>query len=255
VSEKKRWLLVVVFATAMAWMESATVAYLRTLVDRIEPYQINPLPIAPNLGEAELVREIATLIMLFAAGWLSGNTRHKRVGYTLIAFGVWDILYYVFLKIIVDWPYSIGDWDILFLLPLPWWGLVIAPASIAAMMVITGTLITQFKQSNQPIWPSRWAWRLNLIGAALALYVFMSDALRLLGDGIETIRSVLPSSFNWPLFILASILVAAPIGDMFKQIWKGRNVHQERAGISRQVNFGASTIFLILLYKLISSDT
>ena len=42
-----------------------------------------------------------------------------------MAFGIWDIFYYVFLKIIYDWPKSLFDWDILFLIPLPWWGPVI----------------------------------------------------------------------------------------------------------------------------------
>ena len=36
---RTRWLTVATFATAMAWLEAATVYYIRTLVDRIEPYQ------------------------------------------------------------------------------------------------------------------------------------------------------------------------------------------------------------------------
>jgi len=32
------WLTVVIFAMAMAWVESAVVYYLRTHIDRIEPY-------------------------------------------------------------------------------------------------------------------------------------------------------------------------------------------------------------------------
>src|SRR4051812_17625992 len=39
-----RWCLVVVFAAGMAWVEAASVYYLRAMVDRIEPYQMNPLP-------------------------------------------------------------------------------------------------------------------------------------------------------------------------------------------------------------------
>ena len=35
----KRWAVVVLFAEAMAWVESAVVFYLRTMIDRIEPYQ------------------------------------------------------------------------------------------------------------------------------------------------------------------------------------------------------------------------
>ena len=60
-SEGPRWLAVVLFAVSMAWMEAATVVYLRRLVGRIEPYQPDPLPLDPALGATELVREAATM--------------------------------------------------------------------------------------------------------------------------------------------------------------------------------------------------
>jgi hypothetical protein len=76
-----RWLAVAAFAIAMAWLESATVYYLRTLVDRIEPYQPNPLPIQGTLGQVELVREAATLLMLLILGVLA-ERRGGRAGAT-----------------------------------------------------------------------------------------------------------------------------------------------------------------------------
>src|SRR6476619_1365482 len=141
--ERSRWLTVATFAVGMAWLEAATVYYLRAMVDRIEPYQPNPLPIRGVLGEVELVREAATLLMLLTIGMLAGRTGRARLGYTAIAFGVWDILYYVFLRIICGWPRSLFDWDILFLLPLPWWGPVLAPCCIATLMILWGTYATQ----------------------------------------------------------------------------------------------------------------
>src|SRR5690348_10530003 len=125
--ERTRWLLVVAFGIAMAWLESATVYYLRVMVDRVNPYQADPLPIRGILGPVELVREAATLVMLLAVGALAGRTWRTRIGYTAIAFGIWDIFYYVFLNVICGWPASVFDWDVLFLLPLPWWGPVLAP--------------------------------------------------------------------------------------------------------------------------------
>ncbi len=66
----QRWAVVILFAAAMAWVESAVVLDLRTLVSRIQPYQANPLPQSANLGTAEVVREAATLVMLRPwAGW------------------------------------------------------------------------------------------------------------------------------------------------------------------------------------------
>jgi hypothetical protein len=41
---RKNWWLVAVFALAMAWMEAATVVYLRVLVGHLDPYQAEPLP-------------------------------------------------------------------------------------------------------------------------------------------------------------------------------------------------------------------
>jgi hypothetical protein len=218
-TEKKRLLVVMIFALAMAWFESATVTYLRMLVGRIDPYQARPLPISVGLGQAEIVREAATLIMLFTVGWLAGRSWRSRLGYSMIAFGVWDIFYYVFLIPISGWPHSIFDWDVLFLIPLPWWGPVIAPCLIALMMIIGGTLVSQFDQPDRPIWPNRWAWLMNLSGVFVALYVFMADAIRVSIEGAQAVRDILPQAFNWPLFSIALVLMAAPIVDVSRKIW------------------------------------
>jgi hypothetical protein len=217
--ERTRWITVVIFSLAMAWMESATVTYLRTLTNRIDPYQARPLPIATGLGQAEVVREAATLIMLFTVGWLAGRSWRSRLGYAMIAFGLWDIFYYVFLIPISGWPHSIFDWDVLFLIPLPWWGPVIAPCLIAALMIIGGTLVSLHDQPDRPIWPGRWAWLMNISGVIVALYVFMADAIRVSIEGLQAVRDLLPQSFNWPLFIVALVLMTAPIVDVSRKIW------------------------------------
>jgi hypothetical protein len=85
---RTRWLLVVVFAIGMAWVEAATVYYLRVMVDRLDPYQANPLPMSGILEQVELAREAATLVMLLTIGMLAGRTGRTRLGYTAIAFGV-----------------------------------------------------------------------------------------------------------------------------------------------------------------------
>ncbi len=207
---RRLWLVVVLFAVAMAWVEAASVYYIRVVVDRIVPYQPNPLPVAGVLGAVELVREAATLVMLVTVGILAGGTWQQRLGYTSIAFGVWDILYYVFLRVMSGWPTSLLDWDILFLLPLPWWGPVLAPVSIAVLLVVWGTFATQASEraAASPLTPTLWA--LNGLGMGLALYVFMADAVRALPQGLEATTQVLPTSFNWPLFGLALVLMVAP---------------------------------------------
>jgi hypothetical protein len=212
-SSRGRWCLVVTFATAMAWMEAATVFYIRTLVGRIEPYQANPLPLygpLGRLGNVELWREAATLVMLAAIGWLAGRAWRERAGYAALAFGVWDVLYYVFLRPMSGWPSTLFDWDILFLLPLPWWGPVLAPVSIAVLMILWGTLVTQVSDEKAP----RWSWALAASGGVLALGVFMADALRVLPEGRDAILRVLPAAFNWPLFSAALALMAAPVAHL-----------------------------------------
>ena len=208
--ERARWSGVVVFAIAMAWFEAACVYYLRVMVDRIDPYQANPLPLHGAIGQVELVREAATLVMLATLGMLVGRTGHARLGYTAIAFGVWDIFYYVFLRMMTDWPRSLFDWDILFLLPLPWWGPVIAPVLIALLMIVGGTLATQSAFTHPMSSLTRTLWRFQALGIALALYVFMADALRASYQGLD-VTTTLPTAFNWPAFCVALALMAAPV--------------------------------------------
>jgi hypothetical protein len=208
---RERWILVVTFAGAMAWVEAACVYYLRLMVDRVQPYQPDPLPIHGVLGEVELVREAATLLMLATTGMLAGGTWRARFGYAAIAFGSWDILYYVFLRIISGWPASVFDWDILFLLPLPWWGPVLAPVCIASLMIVWGTLVTQWLDPTPVMRFTRVSWGVSCAGVLLALGVFMADAIRALPAGLNTVRQVLPTAFNWPVFGAALLLMATPV--------------------------------------------
>ncbi|MCX6544643.1 MAG: hypothetical protein NTV05_09545 [Acidobacteria bacterium] len=206
-----RWLTVATFAVAMAWVEAAVVYYLRTLVGRIEPYQADPLPMIGGLGSAELVREAATLVMLLAVGLLAGRAWRTRLGYAAVAFGVWDVSYYVCLKVMCGWPHSLLDWDVLFLLPLPWWGPVLAPVLVALLMIAWGTLASQCELPQRTPLPEGWTWAPNAAGIVLALYVFMADAIRVAPQGVTAIVNVLPVRFNWPLFAVALSLMAAPV--------------------------------------------
>jgi hypothetical protein len=218
----KRLCTVSAYAIAMAWVESAVVVYLRVLIGRVTPYQANPLPVSVGLGQIEVGREVATMLMLWAIGWLAGRNWRSRLSYSMIAFGLWDIFYYVFLVPMSGWPHSVLDWDVLFLVPLPWWGPVLAPVLISGLLILGGALVTQTEQPERTFWPRRGAWVLNVAGIGLALYTFMETAVQKLGSGGAAVRNALPAWFNWPLFGLALLLLAAPIADV------GWQMRQER---------------------------
>jgi hypothetical protein len=209
-SNWSRWWLVVIYAIAMAWVESAVVFYLRSMMNRLEPHQPDPFPIIRDFGWVELVREFSTIVMLFAVGIFAGRTWRARLGYFALGFGVWDIFYYVFLKIICGWPHSVLDWDILFLLPLPWWGPVLAPVLIALLMIFWGTLASQFERKRAPSLSNWRVWVLYCAGVLVALYVFMADTLAAVPRGLDAVCDVLPEKFHWPLFCVAWLLMAAP---------------------------------------------
>jgi hypothetical protein len=221
-SDWGRWRMVVIFGVAMAWVESAVVFYLRTMINRIEPYQPDPLPSISRFASVELPREFATMVMLFAVGALAGRTWRARLGYAVLAFGVWDIFYYVFLRINCGWPHSLLDWDVLFLLPLPWWGPVLAPILISLLMIVWGTFASQFERTHPSALSNGRVWVLNSVGVALALYVFMADSIAASPRGLDAIRTVLPQRFNWPLFCIALLLMAAPVVQAGRHIWLRR---------------------------------
>jgi hypothetical protein len=69
-----------------------------------------------------------------------------------------------------------------------------------------GTLTTQSDERTG----SRWTRALAGAGIELAHSVFKIDARRALPDGRDAVLRVLPTTFNWPLFWVALLLMAAP---------------------------------------------
>ncbi|MDP3767736.1 MAG: hypothetical protein Q8S13_06955, partial [Dehalococcoidia bacterium] len=195
------------YAIAMAYVEAAVVAYLRELhgIDDL----VRDLPSAADRFTAiEIGREAATVLMLLAVGWIAGRRLQDRVGYFVFAFGLWDIAYYFWLAVFAGFPDSPLDWDVLFLIPLPWWGPVLAPALIAGVMCVGGAAAVLGADRGV-------AWRLSWTNAAVAaagitvvLYTFMADALGALPDGTEAVRHVRPSDFQWPLFVMGFVVMS-----------------------------------------------
>jgi len=135
----KKLLWVGLFAVAFAYVEATVVVYLRQMYGIHDLLRDIPA-FDPKIAFVEVGREFSTLLMLLAVGWAAGRSLQTRLGFTFFSFGLWDIFYYVWLKLFITWPESLLAPDILFLLPLPWWGPVSGPVLIAVLMVIGGSL-------------------------------------------------------------------------------------------------------------------
>src|SRR5262245_59171750 len=162
------------YAVAMAYVESAIVVYLRRLY---HPQGFDfPLVIidVPTLL-IELGREAATIIMLATVGSAAGRTRVGKFAYFLYLFGVWDIFYYVWLKVFLDWPASLLTWDVLFLIPVPWVGPVLAPVTVALTMIGMGLVLLQLEQRG-PVQPAGlMVWLAQLLAALIIIVSFTMD--------------------------------------------------------------------------------
>jgi hypothetical protein len=189
----------------MAFLEAAVVAYIRALIQVTADH----VDLGPYLA-IEIGREAATIVMLVAVGWIAGTRRLDRWAYGLFAFGLWDIFYYAWLKVLLDWPRTLFDWDILFLIPLRWWGPVLAPMLIAVLICVSAVLAVMRleREGRLGIAPARIG--VTLLGGLLALYVFMADAAHALIAGQPDWNTLRPSRFQWPLFLLALALMAWP---------------------------------------------
>jgi hypothetical protein len=200
------WIWVIFFAVAMGYLEAVVVIYLREIY--YPGGFVFPLVTIPgNYLAIEMGREAATLIMLLAVGMLSGENRVQRLAFFLLAFGVWDLSYYIFLKVVIGWPAGFGTWDLLFLLPTLWVGPVWAPCLLSLTMIVLATLIARAEsfRGNAPLpFGVLRAW---IIGAVLVIAAFWIDPIHHSDDLKNT--AYIPYHFPWILFVAgeAAIMV------------------------------------------------
>ncbi len=203
-STKKLW-WVGLFAVTFAYVEAAVVVYLRQMYGIHD--LLRDIPAFDSMiAFVEVGREFSTLIMLLAVGWAAGRSLQTRLGFAFFAFGLWDIFYYVWLKLFINWPESLLTTDILFLLPLPWWGPVIGPVLIAVLMVIGGSLAVIADDQGQTVRFSAIKGILLVEGILVLLYSFMENSLAALPAEVDTLSQLRPSTFNWPLYLIGLIV-------------------------------------------------
>jgi len=197
----KKIIWLTLFGITMGYFEAALVVYLRALY---YPGGFTfPLKIPTDFIIAvEVGREAASVIMLLSVAWLAGKTFWQRFAYFILAFGIWDILYYVWLKVLLDWPSSMFEWDVLFLIPLPWIGPVIAPVSIAVLMIVFGIMIVRADRKGTDFRPALSSYLLGITGTVLVLYSFLYDLN-------ATLHQAMPKPYRYELLITGNICFVA----------------------------------------------
>jgi hypothetical protein len=170
--DRGRLTQLLVLAAAFGVLEACTAVVLRRLVDPTgEQFPLVTFP--PALLRLEQVREAGSLLLLVAAAWLAGSRPLVRWGAFLVAFGMWDLVYYAALRVAMAWPARLATWDLLFLLPRPWYGPVYAPALVATMMLGCGlALLHEIRRTGRFI-VERAHMVAAIVGAALILGSFI----------------------------------------------------------------------------------
>jgi hypothetical protein len=214
----QRVLVLVIFGLAFGYLEAAVVVYLRHLS---EPARVSYYPdttaadlfpiLTPTelrmadggelwrLFPVEIAREAATLIMLAAIACLAGTNGIQRLAAFVVAFGIWDIAFYLSLKILIGWPASLLTWDLLFLLPVPWSGPVLAPAIVSCSMISGGILVLRQESRGQAVRLGATDWAGIFVGAFVIFVSFTWDYRTVLAGHM-------PHPYEWPLFALGEVI-------------------------------------------------
>jgi hypothetical protein len=148
------WLII--FGAAFGYVEAAVVHYLRALMGFGAGYNLGPIHVLVDLKaikfvqmstpflrdaglqRAETIREAATIVMLLAVAAIAGRTWRRRLGAFLVTFAIWDLTYYLWLRILDGWPHSLFDQDVYFFIPVAWVGPVITPVICSVAIFAAG---------------------------------------------------------------------------------------------------------------------
>jgi len=223
-----------VFFAAMAYLESAVVVYLRALYYP-KGFDFPLVPMDVSIVDTEVFRELATLIMLLAPAALVTRSALERFAWFCFGFGIWDLFYYIWLKVLLDWPSSLASRDLLFLIPLPWVGPVWAPCVVSVGLILLAVTILYGRSKNAAGSVDLPTWGLWITGAVLIVVSFTLDPiLSLLGangpldgmsitearaDAVTNGREYIPEEFPWAWFVLgAAIAFLGMVRHFFKPV-------------------------------------
>lgn len=213
----KQLLWLIAFSIAMGFLETAVVVYLRLLYYP-NGFEFPLVPLDERAGVVEIFREAATVVMLVGVGVLTGKNSRQRLAFFLLAFAIWDLFYYVFLKVILDWPSSWLTWDILFLIPAPWVGPVLSAVIASVTMIIFSSviLLREFQNRSQKI--NGREWTLISFGSLIIVLSWMWDYIKYSGrvadvsrKALEALSAYIPDQFNWWMFLAGEMLLVVAV--------------------------------------------
>jgi hypothetical protein len=121
------------------------------------------------------------------------------VAYFLIIFAVWDIFYYVWLKVLLDWPASLMEWDVLFLMPMVWASAVLYPVLVSLLMFVFGVAILQRNTENRPLVVKSSDWVGWLSAAVIVVVSFCLGGRHIAAPNYQ-------DYFHWPVFAVGFAL-------------------------------------------------
>lgn len=179
------------FAVTMGFFEAAVVVYLRRLWELGE-IDVAHASLRNRLILTEVLREAASLGMIATVAWLSGRRGLERLAHGSFIFGLWDIFYYIDLHFLTGWPSSLLDWDVLFLIPRPWIGPVLAPCLVSAALIVCGLLAVR-REDGLPVRPTGRSWILAMAGGSIVIVSFLLPV-------VPATATTVPTGFSWPIF-------------------------------------------------------
>jgi len=210
-----------IFGIAFAFIEAAVVVYLRQLYYP-QGFQFPLSSLMPDfIYLIEIFREFSTIIIIVSVAFLCGKRFIERFAYFLYIFAIWDIFYYVFLKVTLGWPSSILTWDLLFLIPVPWTSPVLFPIICSVTMIVLSILLYNLNCRYNLNNLSGPEWGL-LIGGAFIVFIsfiweyvkFIFDNINLVSDS-ESLKIIsagfAPGEYHWEVFIIGEIFIISAI--------------------------------------------
>jgi len=205
-------------AIAMANVETMIVVYLRRLY-YADGFAFPLVIIDTSTMISEIIREACTLVMLATFGLAAGRTHAGKLAYFLIGFGLWDIFYYVWLKIILNWPASLLTWDVLFLIPVPWVGPVLAPVTVACTMVGMGLIILWLETQGSVLPAGKRVWLAQIVAALIIILSFTIDVVPRLDAAGSALAQWVPTTYRWGMLMLGQALA---ISTFLCWAWRAR---------------------------------